>query len=70
MQDVNPAILEALNESDSNLNAYSISVDAKNCKQVLQMMALQHTVRKLSNLNNDRSSQSSERQDSSRLLPT
>lgn len=67
---INPKILEALQESDSNPNAYSISVDDKNCRQVLQMMALQHTARKLSVTENDRNSQSSERQISSRLLPT
>lgn len=67
---INPKILEALQESDSNPNTYSISVDGKNCRKVLQMMALEHTVRKLSVTENDRNSQSSERQISSRLLPT
>ncbi|MFA9501106.1 hypothetical protein ACERCG_11985 [Mannheimia sp. E30BD] len=67
---MNPKILEALKESDDNPNAYSISVDGKNCCQVMQMMALQHTARKLSKIENDRNAQSPERQISSRLLST
>lgn len=66
MENINPTILEALKESDSNPNAYSVSVDEKNCRQVLNMMALQHTAKKLTE--NDRNTPDSERKVSSRFL--
>lgn len=66
MKQVNPDIVEALKKSDSNPDAYSISVDEKNCSHVLQMMALQHTAKKLTE--NDRNKTHSEYQNSSRFL--
>lgn len=66
MGKLNPEIIKAIEESKKNPDRFTLSVDGKNCKQVLQMLALHHTAKKLTQ--NDHHSKYKNRSHSERLL--